>query len=168
MSYVTKKLSLMLKILIVITLLHILYMESGHRNIRYRMRALSCDRCPKWKQRCPYKSAILDFSEELRIQKVMGRVKFALINRPFSIVNNSSLVYLQKYRSTHSISNISMGQAVLFFRMFWCTLKHILHVRTNIWLDLGLQLNSGWNICIERSWMCSILSDKLIGRNVCR
>jgi len=28
------------------------------------MRALSCDRCPKWKQKCPYKSAILDFSED--------------------------------------------------------------------------------------------------------
>ena len=46
------------------------------------MRALSCDRCPKWKQKCPHKSAILDFSEERWIQKVMGRVKFALLNRP--------------------------------------------------------------------------------------
>ena len=45
-----------------------------HRNIRSRMRALSCDRCPKRKQKCPYKSAILDFSEERCVQNVMGRV----------------------------------------------------------------------------------------------
>ena len=34
-----------------------------HRNIRLRMRAWSCDRCPNFKK-CPYKSALLDLSEE--------------------------------------------------------------------------------------------------------
>ena len=52
---------------------------------------------------------MLDLSEKRCIQKVMGRVKFALINRPFSIVNKASLVYLKKYGSTHSMSNISMS-----------------------------------------------------------
>ena len=35
--------------------------------------------------------------------------RFALINRPFWIVNESSICLLRKYRSTHSMSNISMS-----------------------------------------------------------
>jgi hypothetical protein len=36
--------------------------RGAHRNIRPRMRAWSRDRCPNRKQKCPYKSAMLNFS----------------------------------------------------------------------------------------------------------
>ena len=53
-----------------------------HRNIRSRMRALSCDRCRNEKQKCPYKSDV-GFVRAALHTKVMGRVKFALIKLPF-------------------------------------------------------------------------------------
>ena len=57
---------------------------------------------------------MLDLSEERCIQKVMGRVKFALITQPFLIVNKAFLVYLKK-----SIGARTLGLILLFSRPFF-------------------------------------------------
>ena len=58
-------------------------------------------------QNCPYKSAILDLSEEPAVRNTMGRVQFCPYKSAILNFYVASLAYLKMDRSTHFISIIS-------------------------------------------------------------
>ena len=56
-------------------------------------------------QNCPYKSAILDLSEEPAVRNTMGRVQFCPYKS--AVLNFNMAFHFKMDRSTHSISILS-------------------------------------------------------------